>query len=223
MTRTMGHIIVIFGASGDLTRRKLIPALYELSRKKRLPGEVRIVGMSRTEYSHEQWRDVLRESAMQQVGPRFREDVWTEFAKKIFYFVGDVSQAEYFPRLETFLTELEGHQPFTRVYYLSLAPEFYEPTVTHLGLAGMATEKEAPRRIVVEKPFGRDLQTARQLNTHLHQVFAEHQIYRIDHYLGKETVANVLVLRFANTIFEPIWNRNYVDHVQITAAEDLPI
>lgn len=223
MTRAMGHMIVIFGASGDLTRRKLIPALYELSRKKRLPGEVKIVGMSRTQYSHEQWREALRESTMQQVGPRFREDVWTEFAKQVFYFVGDVSQAEHFPRLEAFLTELEGHEPFTRVYYLSLAPEFYEPTVTHLGLAGMATEKEAPRRIVVEKPFGRDLQSARQLNVHLHQVFAEHQIYRIDHYLGKETVANVLVLRFANTIFEPIWNRNYVDHVQITAAEDLPI
>ena len=219
----MINTIVIFGASGDLTRRKLIPALYELHRKKRLPGELLIVGMARTEYSRDQWREILKEACMAQVGKHFDPSLWEEFAKNIYYHPGDVSRAECFPELDKFVSELENHQPSTRIYYLALAPEFYECTIAHLGAAGMASESSGPRRIVVEKPFGRDRESARQLNAKIHEVFAEHQIYRIDHYLGKETVANVLVLRFANTIFEPIWNRNYVDHVQITAAEDLPI
>jgi len=219
----MAHTIVIFGASGDLTRRKLIPALYELHRKKRLPPETTIVGMSRTQYSHDQWREVLREATAAQVGPKLLPDLWDEFARRIYYYPGDVSRAEDFPGLNAFISSLEAEKNTTRVYYLSLAPEFYECTVEHLGQAGMADETHAPRRIVVEKPFGRDLQSARVLNAKIHEVFAEHQIYRIDHYLGKETVANVLVLRFANTIFEPIWNRRYVDHVQITAAENLPV
>ncbi|MGB4727828.1 MAG: glucose-6-phosphate dehydrogenase, partial [Thermogutta sp.] len=177
----MAHTIVIFGASGDLTRRKLIPALYELHRKKRLPPETTIVGMSRTQYSHDQWREVLREATAAQVGPKLLPDLWDEFARRIYYYPGDVSRAEDFPGLNAFISSLEAEKNTTRVYYLSLAPEFYECTVEHLGQAGMADETHAPRRIVVEKPFGRDLQSARALNAKIHEVFAEHQIYRIDH------------------------------------------
>ncbi len=219
----MGHTIVIFGASGDLTSRKLIPALYELHRKKRLPENTRIVGFSRTPFSHDAWRQKLGETTAGFVGKHFDAALWQEFAASIFYRPGDIANAADFPSLAGFLAELEGQQAATRVYYLSIAPQLYAPVVAQLGAAGLAGEDRGPRRIVVEKPFGADLATARELNESVHRVFAEHQIYRIDHYLGKETVQNVLVLRFANSIFEPVWNRNYIDHVQITAAEDLTV
>jgi len=215
----MPHTIVIFGASGDLTARKLVPALYELHRKRRLPEKTRIVGFSRTRFTHEAWRDELAGSTESHLGSRFDRATWDEFAGSLFYHPGDVGQAEDFPALMSVLDELEGPQGAARVYYLATAPQFYEPAVKNLGLAGLAREGELPRRIVVEKPFGSDLATARQLNAALHEVFLERQIYRIDHYLGKETVQNVLVFRFANTIFEPIWNRNFIAHVEITAAE----
>ena len=211
--------IVIFGASGDLTGRKLLPALYELYRKGRLPGETRIVGFSRTRFSHEAWRDQLAASTERFLGSRFDRSAWDAFAPSLFYHPGDVGQAGDFLSLKDFLDERDGRSGATRVYYLATAPQFYEPAVKHLGVAGLAQEGGLWRRIVVEKPFGADLATARRLNAALHHVFDERQIYRIDHYLGKETVQNVLVFRFANAIFEPIWNRNYVSHVEITAAE----
>lgn len=219
----MEHTIVIFGASGDLTKRKLIPALYELFRKGRLPRDTRIVGFARSPFSHESWRDSLGEHVAQFTGTRFSEELWRQFAPNVFYHRGDVLNADDVSLLGDYLNRLEEGRPHARMYYLSLSPEFYEPTVVHLGAAGMAAEQEAPRRLVIEKPFGRDLESARRLNDKVHQIFSEGQIYRIDHYLGKETVSNVLVLRFANTIFEPLWNRRYVDHVQITAAEELPV
>ncbi|NLS94315.1 MAG: glucose-6-phosphate dehydrogenase [Planctomycetaceae bacterium] len=219
----MAHTIVIFGASGDLTSRKLIPALYELSRKGRLPEGTRIVGTSRTEYTDESWRAELADSTAKFVGDRFSEENWQNFAPAIHYLPGDIEQADSFQRLAAYLDELEESQPATRVYYLSTAPRFYQPAAAHLGAANMAEESRAPRRIVIEKPFGTDLDSARQLNEAVHKVFAEHQVYRIDHYLGKETVSNILAFRFANTIFEPVWNRNYIDHVQITAAEEVTI
>jgi len=214
--------LIIFGASGDLTSRKLIPALYLLCRKGRLPEETQIVGVSRTEFSHEQWRDELAESTRKFTAGEFDERDWQQFAQRIYYHAGDISLAEDFRNLGGFLDELDGGD-VTRVYYLSTAPRLYEPAVAQLGAAGLADESRGPRRIVVEKPFGTDLKTARQLNDALHEVFAEHQIYRIDHYLGKETVQNLLVLRFANSIFEPLWNRNYIDHVQITVAEEVQV
>ena len=219
----MAHTIVIFGASGDLTSRKLVPALYELFRKERLPENTRVVGFSRTEFSHDAWREKLAESTKQFVGEDFDADVWIRFASAIFYQSGDAGKSEDHAALRGFLDELEAGEETTRVYYLSVAPKLYATTVAHIGAAGMAAEDRGPRRVVIEKPFGHDLDSARELNLKLHEVFEEHQIYRIDHYLGKETVQNVLVLRFANSIFEPIWNRNYVDHVQITAAEDLMV
>ena len=218
----MAQTIVIFGASGDLTSRKLIPAIYSLHQKKRLPPDTNIVGFSRTEFSHDAWRQRLAESTAQFAGPQFDAAAWGALAPHIFYFRGSVDRAEDFRALGKFLDEVEGGAA-TRVYYLSLAPQFYETAVANLGAAGMAGEDHGPRRIVVEKPFGTDLATAQRLNRKIHEVFAESQVYRIDHYLGKETVQNVLVLRFANTIFEPVWNRNYVDHVEITAAEALTV
>jgi glucose-6-phosphate 1-dehydrogenase len=219
----MAHTIVIFGASGDLTSRKLVPALYELYRKRRLPENTRIVGFSRTKFTDESWREKLAESTANFVGKNFDPALWQAFAPLIFFHPGDVATAEGFADLGAHLAGLEGDEPATRVYYLATAPQLYAPALVQLGAAGLAGEDRAPRRIVIEKPFGTDLATAQELNRKIHEVFAEHQVYRIDHYLGKETVQNVLVLRFANSIFEPIWNRNYIDHVQITAAEDLTV
>ena len=219
----MAHTIVIFGASGDLTSRKLIPALYELHRKKRLPEQTRIVGFSRTKFTNEAWREKLSESTAQFVDGNFDAVVWEEFAPSISYHPGDIGDLEAFRSLDEYLCDLEGEQGATRVYYLSTAPRFYEQAVAQLGEVGMASEEKHLRRVVIEKPFGTDLQSARNLNRAVHEVFDEHQVYRIDHYLGKETVQNLLVFRFANAIFEPLWNRNYIDHVQITAAEEVTI
>jgi len=218
----MGHTIVIFGASGDLTSRKLVPALYELFRKQRLDQPTRIVGVSRTLFSHEAWRERLAESTARYVGKRFDRTVWDAFAPSLWYQPGDLEQAESIAELGVWLDELDAGSA-SRVYYLATAPQFYRPAVVHLGMAGLAEESKGPRRIVIEKPFGVDRATAASLNAVVHEVFSEPQVYRIDHYLGKETVQNLLVLRFANTIFEPIWNRNYVDHVEITAAEEVPV
>lgn len=219
----MPHTMVIFGASGDLTSRKLIPALYELHRKSRLPEGFRVVGVSRTKYSDEAFREHLHETTNSFVGKKFDPDAWASFAPSIFYHPGNIQQCEDFQSLASRLEELEGGAPTDRVYYLSTAPQFYSPAVQHLGACGLVQEDRGARRVVIEKPFGVDLSTAQELNRQLHEVFHESQVYRIDHYLGKETVQNLLVLRFANTIFEPIWNRHYVDHVQITAAEEVTV
>ena len=219
----MAHTIVIFGASGDLTSRKLVPALYELHRKGRLPEQTRICGFSRTKLTNEAWREKLAESTAQFAPGTFETSVWETFAPSIFYHAGDVGHADTFDSLRGYLDQREAGSAATRVYYLATIPRLYEPAIARLGSAGMADRRQGESRIVIEKPFGTDLPSARRLNQAVHQVFAEQQVYRIDHYLGKETVQNVLVLRFANGIFEPIWNRNYVDHVQITAAEELAV
>jgi glucose-6-phosphate 1-dehydrogenase len=206
----MPHTIVIFGASGDLTSRKLVPALYNLARAGTLPPETRIVGFSRTPHSDAEWRASLRESTAKHTGgDGFDEAVWNRFAKAIHYQPGDIGEPDDFARLAERLAGLEPAGEVSRVYYLATAPQFYEPVVAALGPLGMADEAVGPRRIVVEKPFGTDLATARTLNERLHAVFHERQVFRIDHYLGKESVQNILALRFANTIFEPIWNRRY--------------
>ena len=219
----MSYTIVIFGASGDLTSRKLIPALYLLHKKDRLPAGLRVVGASRTEFEHEAWREQLSATTAKFAGQAFDEASWEAFAQHIFYQPVDIKQSEDYTALKVFLEQLEDHQPTTRIYYLSTSPKLYAEAVHQMGQAGLADETHGDRRIVVEKPFGTDMETAQQLNTELHQVFAERQVYRIDHYLGKETVQNMLVLRFANSIFEPIWNRNYIDHVQITVAEEVTV
>jgi glucose-6-phosphate 1-dehydrogenase len=219
----MGFTLVIFGASGDLTSRKLIPALYQLFRKGRLPKETAIVGFSRTSFTDESWRAALADSTAQFNGKQFDASAWANFAQDIHYHPGDINNAADFKTLAARLDELEGGGEATRVYYLATAPQFYAEAVAQLGASGLADESRGPRRIVIEKPFGTNAETARRLNDAVHAVFRERQVYRIDHYLGKETVQNILVLRFANTIFEPVWNRNYVDHVQITVAEEVAV
>ena len=223
----MASTFVIFGASGDLTSRKLIPALYNLRRKKRLPEDAIIVGFSRTDFSDQEWRDKLTETTQKFVGENFDPDLWKQFEKQIFYQPGDIGQSEDFGKLKQRLDELEGDNttgdPSARVYYLSTAPRFYGPAIEQLGEHGFADETEGPRRVVIEKPFGTNLTTAKELNQTVHRSFKEHQVYRIDHYLGKETVQNLMVLRFANAIFEPVWNRNFIDHVQITVAEEVKV
>ncbi|MEZ6108366.1 MAG: glucose-6-phosphate dehydrogenase [Pirellulaceae bacterium] len=226
----MVHTIVIFGASGDLTSRKLIPALFSLHRKKYLPAGTRIVGVARTDYSHDQWRASLEETTKQHAADFDAAD-WNSFAPQIFYHPGDIGSPKDFVSLRRFLKELEGETESTRLYYLSTSPTLYASAIAGLGAAhslpidgdDRPLKGDLSRRIVIEKPFGTDLATAKQLNQQVHEVFDERQVYRIDHYLGKETVQNMLVLRFANSIFEPIWNRNYIDHVQITVAEEVKV
>jgi glucose-6-phosphate 1-dehydrogenase len=219
-------VVVIFGASGDLTARKLVPALYELAAQRRLPMEIAIVGLSRTEMSHDEFRDRLRRSLEDHVSGGVSDDVWESFASGIFYLPGDSKQPETYDELKGLLKKLDEERGTqgNRAFYLSTSPSLVPSIVQRLGEAGMnAGEDGGWSRLVVEKPFGRDLESAKELNAEIQRYFDEGQIYRIDHYLGKETVQNILALRFANGIFEPIWNQHYVDHVQITVAEDLGV
>ncbi len=219
----MSHTMVIFGASGDLTSRKLIPALYRQFHRGRLPKPTRIVGVARSVFSSEQWRSQLAETTSKYVKGDFENDAWNAFADQIHYQPGDIGNEQDFHQLAEKLTEIEESQTTDRVYYLSTMPQLYAVAISQLGKAGLNIDTHGRRRVVIEKPFGTDLATARHLNEAIHQTFREDQIYRIDHYLGKETVQNMLVLRFGNTIFEPLWNRNYIDHVQITVAEEVKV
>jgi glucose-6-phosphate 1-dehydrogenase len=218
-------IIVIFGASGDLTARKLVPALYDLAAQRRLPMEFAVVGVSRTEMSHEDYRERLRGALEKHRSGQVSEDVWDSFSKSIFYLPGDSKKPETYEELKGFLSQLDQERGTegNRIFYLSSSPSLFSTIVERLGEAGMSEEDGSYARLVVEKPFGRDLMSAKELNEDIRRYFEERQIYRIDHYLGKDTVQNILALRFSNGIFEPIWNQHYVDHVQITVAEDLGV
>lgn len=214
--------IVIFGASGDLTQRKLIPALYNLYIKGRLPEAFSITGVSRTGYSHDEFRDKVQEGVKSFSGETYSDADWGDFAQRVYYVPGNAKEVESYAELDRFITE-NGVNTGNRLYYLSTAPSLYVPTLENLHQAQMTDQAKGWRRIVIEKPFGYDLKSAHELNEIVHSAFDESQVYRIDHYLGKETAQNILFLRFANTIFEPIWNRNYINNVQITVAESVDV
>ncbi len=219
-------VMVIFGASGDLTQRKLIPALYNLAREKLLRREFSIVGFARRAMSHDEFRKKMTEGLKRYAAGSFDSDLWRQLADKIYYVAGHFEDGTAYQRLRAMLNQIDRQHGTdgNYFYYLSTGPEYFAPVVQQLKAAGLTQEPEGRwRRVIIEKPFGRDLQSARSLNQGLTQALDESQIYRIDHYLGKETVQNILVFRFSNGIFEPIWNRRYIDHVQITVAETLGV
>ncbi|CAA9467646.1 MAG: Glucose-6-phosphate 1-dehydrogenase [uncultured Rubrobacteraceae bacterium] len=214
--------MVIFGASGDLTRRKLIPSLYYLHRKGRLPLGTQVVGFARRPFARDEYRRYLRDAVERLAGTAVDHHSLDAFAENVFYVIGDFARPGYYAHLRGLLDELAGPRA-GHLYYLATAPGSYGQVVGCLGANDMAHEEEGRRRLVVEKPYGYDLASARRLDRTLYAVFDEDQIFRIDHYLGKETAQNVLFFRFANTLFEPVWNREYVDHVQISAAETVDV
>ena len=224
-----GCIVTIFGASGDLTKRKLIPALYNLALEKRLPERFAVVGYARSEMTHEAFREKMREAVQEFSRTGLKDQaVWELFASTLFYVRGGYDEADGYHSLKEFIDGFDRSSRVLpgRVFYLATPPDLYGPVIERIAAAGLTPKEvdgEARARVIIEKPFGTDLQTARELNHRVHEVLDENQVYRIDHYLGKETVQNIMVLRFANAVFEPIWNRRYVDHVQITAAESVGV
>lgn len=210
--------IVIFGISGDLAQRKLIPALFNLYQKDRIKGNFRIVGYAGRSWTDQELRHVAREGIEKFAGYSVNDDKWNKFAKQLVYVSGKFQDEKSFIHLSETLEKLENGSA-NRLYYLATPPGFFTDIITNLGKTGQIKEKTGWRRVVIEKPFGTDLESAKELNHEILKVLREDQIYRIDHYLGKETVQNILIARFANTIFEPVWNRNYISNVQITVAE----
>ena len=214
--------VVIFGASGDLTKRKLVPALYSLYTKGRLQEKIHIVGFSRRHFSHDEFRHLLLSGMKELAGIIPVGEDWKQFSQNLWYVPGDLNQVSDFENLRTFLKQLEGESS-NRLYYLATKPSLFPVIIDQLGRLEMIREENGWRRIVIEKPFGSDLTSAMELNKMVHDVFDESQVYRIDHYLGKETAQNILYFRFLNAIFEPIWNRNFIDHLQITVAENVDV
>jgi len=222
-------VLVIFGASGDLTKRKLVPALWSMFQGRVLPEPFGVIGVARSEMTNEQFRARMRDAIAEfaRVQPPSQK-VWERFAQALFYYAGDPADPDLYLGLGDYLRRVEQERGIggNRLFYCATPPSLYPPLVRRLGEAGLNRPPEGSGgwvRIIIEKPFGRDLASARALNQAVASAFAEDQVYRIDHYLGKETVQNVLVFRWANGIFEPLWNRNHVDHVQITVGETIGV
>ena len=216
--------IVILGGTGDLTQRKLMPALFHLASKGRLPENLTIVGAGRTLHDDAAYREQMWHGAQEFGELAVQREAWERFAARIHYACVDLADPSTLDALAQRLRVVEaGAERANRLFYLAIAPSLYVPAIHALDQAGLVREDTGWRRVVVEKPFGHDAASAAALDTVIHGVFAESQVYRIDHYLGKETVQNLLVFRFANSIFEPLWNRNYVDNVQITVSETVTV
>jgi glucose-6-phosphate 1-dehydrogenase len=217
--------LVIFGATGDLAHRKLLPALYNLAHDGALPERFELIGVARRDQPHEDFRAIARESIDRFSRRKPDKDVLAGLVSDMRYIPGTFDNERVYSNIKRTLKEFDqkAGQELNRIFYLSTAPEFFPVIVEQLGKAGLNHADETEVRVVIEKPFGYDLASARRLNAQVLEVFDESQVFRIDHYLGKETVQNLMAFRFANVLFEPVWNRNYVDNVQITAAEDLGI
>ena len=217
--------LVIFGATGDLAHRKLLPAIYNLAHEGALPEGFNLIGVARSEMSDDEYRKLARESIEQYSRRPPDEQVLEKLLARVHYVPGAFDIDDVFERLKGELAQVdeEAGIAFNRIFYLATAPSFFAPMVNKLGDHVLHKHDEADVRVVIEKPFGTRLQEALQLNQEVLSVLHESQVFRIDHYLGKETVQNMLAFRFANGMFEPIWNRNFIDYVQITAAEDLGI
>ena len=219
-------VMVIFGATGDLTARKLFPAIYNLAKSNLLSRESAIVGVARDEMSTDQFRELMGKQLQTFATGKVDPDLRDWMLSRLYYISGEFKDPQVYARLTQALAEADKnhHTHGNYFFYLATSPVFFGDIVEQLGAAGLASENDGHwRRIVFEKPFGNDLESAKALNRHLSKVLTENQIFRIDHYLGKETVQNILVFRFSNGIFEPIWNQNYVDHVQITVAETVGV
>jgi glucose-6-phosphate 1-dehydrogenase len=218
--------MVTFGATGDLTKRKLIPALCNLGGENLLSKQFAMIGFSADDYTTESFRKMLGEEIPKFTSQPLDLKLWDWFAERLYYVKGDFQDPDAYKRLQQQIAEAEKqHQTLgNKFFYFAVAPRFFSTIAKQLGSAGLFKEENGKwARVIIEKPFGHDLDSARQLNQDLKKVLTEKQIYRIDHYLGKETVQNVLVFRFSNNIIEPLWNRNFVDHVQITAAETVGV
>ena len=217
--------LTIFGATGDLAHRKLLPALYNLAHEGSLPERFNLIGVSRSEKAHEDFRVEMKESIEKYSRTPPKPEVLDALLERAKYIPGVFDDPSVYETLRQTIAEYdeEAGIVFDRIFYLSTAPEFFPVIVNALGEHNLDRTKDAETRVVIEKPFGYDLASARQLNEAVLSVFQESQVFRIDHYLGKETVQNIMAFRFANTMFEPVWNRNYIDHVQITAVEDIGI
>ena len=218
--------LVIFGVTGDLSRKKLMPAVYDLANRGLLPPGFALVGFARREWAHEDFAEVVHDSVKQYARTEFKEDVWKQLAKGIRFVQGTFDDDASFDRLKDTIEELDRKRGTmgNHAFYLSIPPRSFPQVTEQLRRSGLAEQVEGQwRRVVIEKPFGSDLKTARELNDVVESVFPPDAVFRIDHYLGKETVQNILALRFANQLFEPLWNAEHVDHVQITMAEDIGV
>jgi glucose-6-phosphate 1-dehydrogenase len=224
-------VLVLFGVTGDLSRKKLMPAVYDLANRGLLPPGFSLVGFARRDWEDEDFAQVTHDAVKEHARTPFNDTVWQQLAEGIRFVPGEFADDAAFDRLAQTVAQLDEERGTggNYAFYLSVPPKFFPEVVAQLKRSGLSSAPVQPdghrpwRRVVVEKPFGHDLASARELNEIVNAVFGSDSVFRIDHYLGKETVQNILALRFANTLWEPIWNRGYVDHVQITMAEDIGI